>query len=180
MVYCQQCGNALPSGEAYCRHCGAQLSEQEQALPMDERERLLRAVEKALKAYPQLAVSRSDKTDLEIKSVLADAHWGLGRKRVEYIACLLAREDQRTVVYWEMLKEVGAGLDIFCWFKKEKYQSDGRTRSGAVREVGYGPGGKVIDYHWDYARTREIVEQVAREHGWKFTVVLWKKKAMYS
>lgn len=143
-----------------------------------DKEQLLRAVEAALTAYPQLSVTRSEKTDLEINSVLADAHWGVGRKKVEYSACLLAKESERTVVYWEMIKEVGAGMEIFGWFKAQKYKS-GRTLSGTVQEIGYGPQGKVIDYHWDYARTRSLVEKVAKEQGWKFTTVLWKKKAMY-
>lgn len=33
-------------------------------------------------------------------------------------------------------------------------KSDGRTISCRVSETWYGPGGKIIDYRWDYARTR--------------------------
>lgn len=185
---CAECGAEVSTDDNFCPSCGRRLVENDRAkrpppgggpAGAGDKEQLLRAVEGALSAYPQLSATRSDKTDLEIKSVLADAHWGVGRKKVEYSACLLAKEDDRTVVYWEMIKEVGAGMGIFGWFKAEKYKSDGRTLSGAVRETGYGPNGKVIDYNWDYARTRGLVEKTVGEQGWKFTTVLLKKKAMY-
>jgi hypothetical protein len=99
--------------------------------------------------------------------------------RVEFSACLLAEEAERTVVYWEMIKEVGAGMGLFAGFKVEKYKSDGRTISGTVRETGCGPQGKVIDYDWDYARTRGIVERAAKANSWKFSTVLLKRRAMY-
>ncbi|WP_134212644.1 hypothetical protein [Pelotomaculum propionicicum] len=147
--------------------------------PAGSKESLLQAVEQELAAFPQLVVERSSKTDLEIKSVLADAHWGVGKKKVEYSACLLAKETERKVVFWEMIKETGAGMGVFGGFKVEKYKSDGSTRSGTVREAGYGPGGKIIDYNWDYAQTRSIVEGVVRAGGWKFTTSLLKGKATY-
>lgn len=185
-MYCGRCGNRMRPGDLFCGRCGAPRQEGRQDQPgggsagePGAKEQLLRAVEGALSAYPQLSVTRSDKTDLEIKSVLADAHWGVGRKKVEYSACLLAKEAERTVVYWEMIKEVSAGMGAFAWFRAEKFRSDGRTLSGAVRETGYGPNGKVIDYNWDYARTRGLVEKVVKEQGWKFATVLLKKKAMY-
>lgn len=58
-------------------------------------------------------------------------------------------------------------------------KSDGRTISCRVSETWYGPGGKIIDYRWDYARTREMVERVVKACGWKFKTVLMKGKAMY-
>lgn len=185
-MFCSQCGSKVNPGDRFCGQCGAQLPTPGQPSSSDApqagaggKEQLLQVVEQALATYPQLAVTRSNKTDLEIKSVLADAHWGVGKKKVEYSACLLAKEPERTVVYWEMIKEVGAGMGIFGGFKVEKYKSDGRTISGTVREVGYGPQGKIIDYNWDYAQTRSIVESVAKGSGWKFTTVLWKGKATY-
>ncbi|MDF9407881.1 zinc ribbon domain-containing protein [Pelotomaculum isophthalicicum JI] len=185
-MFCSQCGNKVNPGDHFCGQCGTQLAAPGQPAPAvdghiraNDKESLLNAIEQALAAYPQLAVERTGKSDLEIKSVLADANWGVGKKKVEYSASLLAKETGRTVVFWEMLKETGAGMGIFGGFKIEKYKSDGRTRSGTVREAGFGPGGEIIDYNWDYAQTRSIVEDVVKANGWKFTTSLLKSKARY-
>ncbi|MCX5813810.1 MAG: hypothetical protein NT178_14875 [Proteobacteria bacterium] len=142
------------------------------------KEPVLSAVEQELSKYPGLSVSRSDKTDLEIKSVLADANWGVGKKKVEYAACLLVKEAEHTAVFWEMIKETGSGMDIDGGFKTGSFTS-GKTLFGKVKEVRYGPGGKIIDYTWDYGKTRSIVENVINNNGWRFKTVLMKSKAMY-
>ena len=76
-----------------------------------------------------------------------------------------------------MLKEVGLGLGSFGGFKVETYKSDGRTLSGTVREFEFGPAGKTVDYRWDYAQTRNLVERAVRLHGWQFTTTLRKGQA---
>ena len=58
-------------------------------------------------------------------------------------------------------------------------RSNGKTRSGTVNEVGYGMSGKVIDYDWDYAEVRQVVEAAAQYQGWQFKTVLMKGKASY-
>lgn len=183
-MFCSICGSKVEAGQNFCGQCGVSLAAGDSApgtagAPSSGKEQILRDLEKELSLFSMLAVARSDKTDLEIKSVLADANWGAGKKKVEYSGCLLVREADRTVVYWEMIKETGAGMGVFGRFRAETYKSDGRTISGRVREAGYGPGGKIIDYDWDYGRTRGIVEGVVKSRGWKFTTVLFKKKAMY-
>ena len=110
---------------------------------------------------------------------MADANWGLGKKKIEYKACLLAKSVEHTVVFWEMIKEIGSGMGVFGGFKVEKYGSDGRTISGKVKEKGFGMDGKVIDYEWDYAQTRRAIEAVVKANGWSFTTVLRKGKAMH-
>ncbi|MHB1161121.1 MAG: RDD family protein [Chloroflexota bacterium] len=142
-----------------------------------DREVLLKAIEEDLSRYPQLQLFRGSKSDLEIKSVMAGAHWGPDKKKVEYSASLLAREAERTVVYWEMVKETGRGMGFLAGFKVETYRSNGKTISGQVREVKWSPAGKAVDYRWDYAQTRTLVEQVATAHGWKFTTTMRKGKA---
>lgn len=181
-MYCGKCGTRAMPGDRFCGECGSPLSAVVSEVGLQEtdaREQLLQAIERELAQYPQLAVSRSRETDLEIKSVLADASWGLGKKKVEYSACLLLKPTDRTAVFWEMIKEVGSGMGIFGGFKVETYKSDGKTISGSVKEKGFGPTGKVIDYTWDYAGTREMVEMVVKASGWSFTTVLRKGKAMY-
>ena len=176
----------------FCRQCGTKLAEiispggivgqpsfNEKSMPQVSsiKNQLVEAIEQVLAQYP-LNVKRSVDTDLEIHSVPANANWGVGKKKVEYKACLLAKVPEMTVVYWEMLKETSAGIGIFGGFKVETYKSDGRTISGKVREIGYGPGGKAVDYEWDYAKTRDVVRSIAEANGWKFKTVLLKGKAM--
>lgn len=40
-------------------------------------------------------------------------------------------------------------------------------------------GGKLIDYNWDYAQVRQIVEAAVQAQGWHFETVLFKGKARY-
>ena len=185
-MFCPKCGVKTEPGHNFCGQCGVRLpvagdppGDRPASAGTAGREQLLAMMEEVLSGHPRLSVARGRGTDLEIKSVLADANWVVGKKKVEYSACLLAREKDRTVVYWEMIKEVGSGMGIFGGFKVETYKSNGKTISGSVRETGYGPGGKVIEYDWDYSRTREILEAAARGTGWKFTTVLLKGRAMY-
>lgn len=89
-----------------------------------------------------------------------------------------AVEPELTVYYYEILKEKGSGIS-FGGFEAESYSSFGGKRSGTTKEVVIGPGGTAMDYSWDYAATRKIVEDVAARHGWKVKVVLQKKSAQW-
>jgi hypothetical protein len=187
--FCWQCGNRVNPSDLFCGQCGARLDVRGDAAEptpatspapaaSSYKEPILKAIEQELSKYPGLSISRSDKTDLEIKSVLADANWGVGKKKVEYSACLLAKDEERTVMFWEMIKETGSGMDFGGGVKTETFKS-GKTLFGKVKEVQYGPDGKVIDYVWDYGKTRSVIEQAVMNSGWKFKTVLMKSKAMY-
>jgi len=173
----------MKDADRFCNQCGAKagtgFAAGNGAPETAEKEAVLQDIERALAPNPQLALVRGQKTDLEISSVLADANWKVGKKKVEYSACLLADAGSRTIVYWEMIKEVGSGMGALFSFKTETYRSDGKTISGKVKETGYGFGDKVIDYEWDYSQTRQLVEGIARARGWQFKTVLMKGKAMY-
>lgn len=182
-MFCNQCGQAVNDADRFCRKCGGRigvsLSGQSESAAADPKETVLQAIEHTLVTKPGLVARRGQKTDLEISSVLADANWHVGKKKVEYSACLLADSSSRTIVYWEMIKEVGSGIGALFSFKTETYRSDGKTISGTARETGYGFGDKVIDYEWDYSQVRHMVEAIARANGWQFKTVLLKGKAMY-
>jgi hypothetical protein len=78
-----------------------------------------------------------------------------------------------------MIKESGSGMEATGGFKIEGFKV-GRAISGVKKEVVIGPDGrKIVDYSWDYGKTRGMVERVAKANGWKFKVVLMKNKAMY-
>jgi hypothetical protein len=142
------------------------------------RDAVLMAVMAAFAAYPGYVVAYGPGTDIVIGNQVADASWGTGKKKVEYSAALKAVEPERTLYFWEMLKEKGAGLS-FGTFESESYSTFGTKRSGTTKEVVIGPGGAAVDYSWDYGKTRAIVEAAAAQHGWRVKVVLNKAKAMW-
>jgi hypothetical protein len=89
-----------------------------------------------------------------------------------------AVEPERTIYYWEIVKESGGGLS-FGGFDAEMSTTSGMKRWGTKKEVVIGPGGVAMDYSWDYGATRSIVESVAAKHGWKVKTVLQKKSASW-
>ena len=144
------------------------------------KEAVISAVWYALAPYTQLTVTRTQQADVEIAANVADANWGVGSKKVDFSAVMKADEAQCTVFYWEMLKEQGSGMTPGFGFEGESYSSFGGKRWGKTKEVVAVPGaGKVVDYAWDYAATRNLVEQAVRSQGWAFKVVLRKGKATY-
>ncbi|NTW28162.1 MAG: hypothetical protein HGA39_02205 [Coriobacteriia bacterium] len=148
------------------------------ANPVGTRLGFLADVLAAFSAHQGYTAAYGTDTDLAINNVVAAASWGLGKKKVEYSAIMKAVEPERTVYFWEMLKEKGGGAS-FGGFESESYTTFGKKRSGTKKETVFGPDGKVLDYSWDYAETREIVEQIAARHGFKVKVVLRKGSAQY-
>lgn len=175
-MFCGNCGNSISASDRFCGRCGTPQNPPAEA---DERTRVLQAIGGILGQYPQLTLTWGQKADLEISNELANANWGVGKKKIEYKASLVADPALRTVHFWEMIKESGSGMMALFSFKKETYRTDGTTRSGTVNETAYGAQGKVIDYNWDYAQTRQLVEQAVRSQGWQFKTVLLKGKATY-
>ena len=89
-----------------------------------------------------------------------------------------AVEPERTIYFWEILKESGAGLN-FGGFEAETYGVSGKSRSGVQKMMIVGANGVPVEWEWDYADTRRIVEDVAARHGWNTKVVLQKKSAQW-
>lgn len=142
------------------------------------RDSLLAAVLGAFSAYPTYRVQYGSNTDITIDNQVADASWGTGKKKIEYSAILKAVEAERTVYFWELLKESGSGLN-FGGFQAESYSTVGTRRFGKKKDVVLGPGGVEVNAHWDYAATRSIVESVAESQGWRVKTVLRKGAAEY-
>ena len=142
------------------------------------RDAVLMAIMAAFSPYPGYTVAYGPATDITINSQVAGANWTTGKKKVEYSAALKAVEPERTVYFWELLKEKGAGLS-FGTMESESYSTFGAKRYGTTKEVVIGPGGKAVDYSWDYGKTRAIVEAAVAQHGWRVKVVLNKAKAMW-
>jgi len=140
---------------------------------------VLLAIATALSPYQPLLLTWGVKADLEISNELANANWTLGKKKIEYSARLLADPGTRTITFWEMITEKGQGLGALFSFQTEKYRTDGVNHSGTVNEKGYGIDGQAVDYNWNYAEVRQVVEAVANYEGWQFKTVLMKGKASY-
>lgn len=128
--------------------------------------------------YPGYTAAYGTDTDITIDNELARASWGAGKKKVEYAAAMKAVEPERTLYFWEIVKEQGSGVS-FGGFESESTTTFGTKRWGSTKEKVIGPGGVAVDYTWDYGQTRAIVESVAARHGWTVKTVLSKKKAQY-
>lgn len=127
--------------------------------------------------YPGYAVGWGSDTDMTVSNKVADANLGTVKKKVDYEAVLKAVEADRTVYFWEILKEKGSGLS-FGGIESESYSTFGAKRYGTKKEVVIGAGG-VASYEWDYGQTRAIVEGVAARHGLRVKVVLNRKQASW-
>src|SRR5512140_3682810 len=88
---------------------------------------------------PAYSAAWGTDTDMVISSNPVDARWGAGKKRVEYTAVLKAVEQERTVYFWEMLKERTSGFS-FGTFESESYSQWGTKVSGTKSEATVGPG----------------------------------------
>lgn len=141
------------------------------------RDALIADIRAALFERTGYSVATGARADLEIGSEVASANWGTGAKKVSFEAVLTVQEADKTVRYWEALKESSSGL-AFGSSSVEAYSTVGWKRSGAKKETVLGPEGVAVDYAWDYAKTRELVEQVCARHSYKLKVVLLKSKAL--
>jgi hypothetical protein len=125
---------------------------------------------------PAYSAAWGTDTDMVISSNPVDARWGAGKKRVEYTAVLKAVEQERTVYFWELLKERTSGLS-FGTFESESYSQWGTKVSGTKSEATVGPGS--TSWEWGYGTLRALVEEVAGRHGFTVRVVLTKHGASY-
>ncbi len=139
---------------------------------------LLADILATLAQYPGYTAKYGTDTDIRIDNQVADASWGTGKKKIEFSAHMKAVEPERTLYYFEVLKEKGAGFS-FGGLESESYSTLGAKRSGKTEEVVIGPGGVAMNAEWDYAATRQIIESVAARHGWRVKVVLTPGAAKY-
>jgi hypothetical protein len=128
--------------------------------------------------YPSFNARYGTDTDIVVDNQLANANWGTGKKKVAYSSVMKAVEPESTLYFWEIVKESGAGLN-FGGFEAETYSVSGKSRSGVQKMMIIGANGVPVEWEWDYAATRTLVEDVAARHGWKTKVVLRKKSAQW-
>lgn len=139
---------------------------------------LLADVLATLQAYPAYTAAYGVDTDIVLDNEVARAAWGTGKKSIEYTAHMKAVEAERTLYFFEMLKEKSSGFS-FGSVESETYSTFGAKRSGETKQVVIGPNGVAMDASWDYGETRRIVESVCARHGWALKVVLRPGSAKY-
>lgn len=116
-------------------------------------------------------------SDFEIELVKANKKWGSGGKKITYSSSILVDDDSKKVFYWEMTKESSAGLSMGA--KSEKSFQMGKTLYRKEKSVDYGAEGKVLETSIDFGQISKMLKEVAKSNGYKFKVVLSKKKASY-
>jgi hypothetical protein len=149
-----------------------------QAPAVGSRLAMLADVLELLGQYPNYRAQYGTDTDIVIDNQVSSAAWSGGKKSVEYSAVLKAVEPERTVYFWELLKERGSGIS-FGGFEAESYSTFGTKRSGTTKGATVGPSGVVESHTWDYGATRQIIESVAARHGWAVKTVLKRKSASW-
>jgi hypothetical protein len=115
--------------------------------------------------------------DFEIELVLADDKWKAGKKKKTFSASILIDESAKKLLYWEMIKETKAGLSIS--FSKESAVQKGNVVARKQGNAEYALEGKVSETQVDFGKITKSVKEVAKQEGYKFKLVLSKKKASY-
>ena len=117
------------------------------------------------------------------KLVLAEKKSFLSRKKVEYHAKFKVDESARTVHFFEMLKESGAGMsggdldDVGggVGFRKETY----RTGGGGGRAGGIEAQGSLLGQRYsftsDFGQVRSAIEKIVQQQGYQFDYQLTPK-----
>lgn len=111
------------------------------------------------------------------ETVIAERKVFLSKKKLTYLFRVKIDDEAKTVKFSEILKEAGSGLSsgggfdsemsTGIGFKTESYDTTSGAREGMIEE-----NSKLFDktyqYKFDYAKTREQVEKIAKEAGYKF------------
>jgi len=114
---------------------------------------------------PAYTAAHGTDTDMVIESNPVHGTWGMGSKRIEYSAALKAVEADRTVYFWEQLKD------------GSEYALSGKKGSGSKAGSAVGPGSS--SWEWGYGTQLAHVEEVAHRHGFTVKVVLARHSATW-
>ena len=117
---------------------------------------------------PAYTAAHGTDTDMVIESNPVHGTWGMGSKRIDYSAAVKAVEEDRTVYFWEDLKDRSVS---------ESYAVPGKKGSGSKAESAVGPGS--TSWEWGYGTQLAHVEEVAHRHGFTVKVVLARHSATW-
>ncbi|MBS7658337.1 MAG: ribonucleoside-triphosphate reductase [Candidatus Bathyarchaeia archaeon] len=123
-----------------------------------------------------------EKNVLALEAKIAERKVFLSKKSLMYEAMVKINDEDKTVKFFEMLKETGMGItsgeptDISpgFGFKIEKYKIKGKEREGSIEEASK-LFSKDYKYLFNYSIVRKKVEEEARNAGYSFIVTLSKR-----
>jgi hypothetical protein len=115
-------------------------------------------------------------TDMTISSNPVDGMWGTGAERTEYAAALKVSEVDRTVHFWELLREQATGIAL-ATFDAEGHATHGAAAPGLKPRLAVGHGS--TSWEWGYGTTLAVVEEVAIRHGFTVRTVLSRREATW-
>ncbi|MEM2897397.1 MAG: ribonucleoside-triphosphate reductase [Candidatus Bathyarchaeia archaeon] len=130
------------------------------------------------KGFPaRFEEQRDGSLSLEFK--VAERKVFLSKKKLMYRCRLRINDEEKTVTYFETLKETGAGIsgDMDMGispgygFKKETYKITGKEREGSIEELSR-LFGKDYKYSFDYSAIRDAVKKEVQNAGYAFIVRL--------
>lgn len=132
-------------------------------------------IEAALK---ELAVpfAQGGESDFTFNLVLADDKWRVGKKRKTFEGSVLVDDERKTVFYWERIVETKSGLSMGV--TSEHSVQKGSVVERTVAETAYGPG-VVSETRVDFGKIAKAVKNAAKQGGYKYKLVLSRKKARY-
>ncbi|MEM3608338.1 MAG: hypothetical protein QW238_05695 [Candidatus Bathyarchaeia archaeon] len=129
------------------------------------------------KSFPEEFREERDGT-LKLEFKVAERKVFLTKKTLAYIARLRIDEPEKTVRFYEMLKEKGMGLSSGdlettpgIGFKVEKYKLTGKERVGTIEELSK-LFGKEYKYTFDFSTIRGKIKKAVEEEGYTFSTVL--------
>lgn len=124
--------------------------------------------------FPERFQEQKDGT-LTLDFVAAERKTTLSSRKVSYHCRLFIDEADKTVMFFEILREKGSGIsgdpDTGWGFKKEKYRTTGTERSGSIIESSQWLG-KGFNLSFDYGAVRDAVRREAESRGYAFTTTL--------
>ncbi|MGQ9543627.1 MAG: ribonucleoside-triphosphate reductase [Candidatus Bathyarchaeia archaeon] len=136
--------------------------------------------ERLLKTGGELPARFEEQSDgtLKLEFKIAERKVFLSKKTLNYRARLRLDDENKTVKFFETLKEVGLGVSSGdsdtspgFGFKVETYKLAGKEREGNIEELSR-MFGKDYKYSFDYSKVREIVKREAESAGYTLHVVL--------
>ncbi len=141
---------------------------------MSLNERIIEASEK----LPEKFKGQKDGA-LAIEFKIAERKVFLTKKTLTYRAKLRVDNDNKTVRFFETLKETSLGISSGdtedmtpgLGFKKETYKITGRAREANIQELSR-LFGKEYKYSFDYSSVRRVVEEEARRAGYSLSICL--------
>ncbi|MEM2123406.1 MAG: ribonucleoside-triphosphate reductase [Candidatus Bathyarchaeia archaeon] len=131
------------------------------------------------RSFPERFMEEDDTLKLEF--IVAERKVFLTKKRLTYRARLRIDETEKTIRFYETLRETGMGLSTGdvettpgIGFKTEKYKLKGKERNGTIEELSK-LFGKEYKYTFDFSTIREKIRQAAEEEGYTFSTVLMER-----